>query len=87
MKQNTTPHTMHQLQISPTRLQAAHQAAKARARKIAHREQIVISIYDLGEEIAQLEAEAAYQASNGNITEVITLSRVINRLKKLLPRH
>jgi hypothetical protein len=70
---------------NPTDLQARHQAAKVRARKIASREPSVISIYDLGAEIAQIEHEAIHQSELENLEIVIHLQRIITRLKSLLP--
>ena len=66
-------------------LQATHAAAKLRARKIAKLYPEVLSIYDLGAEIQQIEAESLHQAERGNLSAVLALAPVITRLKALIP--
>jgi hypothetical protein len=70
-----------------SQLQAAHAAAVARANTICARESGVISIYALGEVIAQIEADQLDHAHHLELTESITLHRVLRRLKDLLPQH
>lgn len=77
----------HQLTAAPSQLSALQQrhiSLKARAAKVAAREDVV-SIYHLGDVIAEIEADQALHGELGQITEAITLNRVIARLKALLP--
>lgn len=78
---------MSHLQASPSRLQAAHAAAIRRANSICAREPGVISSYSLGEVIAQIEADQLDHGRHLEVAESITLHRVLNRLKALLPKH
>ena len=66
-------------------LQQRHEEAKARARKICRNEPGVISIYDLGEAIAEIEAKQTLHSELGHLAEAITLNSVIARLKILIP--
>lgn len=84
---DATARRAHQLAVHRSQLQAAHDAAKARAAKIAARESGVISIYDLGEIIATIEDEQAAAGARLDIDVSIALHNVASRLKALLPKH
>ena len=66
-------------------LQQRHEEAKARARKICRNEPGVISIYDLGEVIAEIEDEAMQAMAALKISSAFTAAKIADRLKKLLP--
>ena len=68
-----------------SQLQAAHAAAIARARKICQREPGVVSKYDLGEIIAELELAQIIHGQLGHLAEAITLNSAIAKLKTLIP--
>ena len=68
-----------------SQLQQAHANAKARAAEIAAREPHLISIFDLGEVISQIEDDQIHHGRHLELAESITLNRVLNRLKALLP--
>jgi len=92
---------MPQLQVSPvtaqianesararlyrSQLQQAHANAVARAAEIANREPHLISIFDLGEVISHIEADQILHGQRLELAESITLNRVLNRLKSLIP--
>lgn len=76
---------MLHVQTSPSNLQASHAAAMARARKIAAREPGVISTYDLGLLIADIEADQLGYIKVDCLDMAIALNSVIRRLKKLIP--
>jgi hypothetical protein len=84
---DATARRAHQLAVHRTQLQAAHDAAKSRAAKIAAREHGVISIYTLGEVIAEIESEQAAAGARLDIDVSIALHSVTARLKALLPKH
>lgn len=66
-------------------LQAVHAAAKARARKVCQRERGVLSIYDLGELIAEIEDERDQAGAALNVDVLLVLDSVARRLKALIP--
>lgn len=68
-----------------SQLQATHAAAKARARKVCQREPGVISKYDLGDILAELELAQIIHGQLGHFAEAITLNSAIAKLKTLIP--
>jgi hypothetical protein len=92
---------MPQLQVSPVTAQIAHESARARlyrsqlqqahanavarAAEIANREPHLVSIFDLGEVISQIEADQLDHGRNLELAESIALNRVLARLKQLIP--
>ena len=77
------------IQLPPpqTPLQQRHAELVARSYKICQQEPTVISIFDLGFVIAELEADQIHHGAHGDIAESIVLNRTIARLKALLPKH
>lgn len=70
-----------------TPIQQRHAELIARTNKICQQEPTVISIFDLGFVIAELEADFIHHGANGDVAESIVLNRTIARLKALLPKH
>jgi hypothetical protein len=63
---------------------AKHATAKARAKEISDREPHLVSAFVLGEVIAQIEADQILHGERGELTESMTLNRVLARLAPLL---
>ena len=80
-----TEQSAHRKALIATQLQQKHAAAKARAKEICEREPHLVSVFALGEVIAQFQADQIDHGRNLEFAESITLNRVINRLKQLLP--
>jgi hypothetical protein len=73
------------IRVYRSQLQQAHANAVARAAEIAAREPHLISVFALGEVISQIEADQIHHGRNLELTESITLNRVLARLKSLIP--
>jgi hypothetical protein len=70
-----------------TPLQQRHAEAIAQTNKLCKLYPTVISIFDLGLVIAELEADQIHHGAHHDIAECIVLNRTIARLKALLPKH
>ena len=75
--------------ISPeayrTALQAAHDQAKERATALCIKQPGIITIYALGDAIADIEATQIRHIELREVAEAIALGLVMIRLKSLLP--
>jgi hypothetical protein len=70
-----------------TPLQQRHAEAIAQTNKLCKLYPTVVSIFDIGFVIAEMEADQIDHAAHGDIAECIVLNRTIARLKALLPKH
>ena len=70
-----------------TPLQQRHAELIARTNKICKAEPTVVSIFDIGFVISELEADFIHHSAHHDIAECIVLNRTITRLKALLPKH
>ena len=77
------------IQLPPpqTPLQQRHAELIARSYKICKQEPTVVSIFDIGLVISELEADFIHHSAHQEIAECIVLNRTIARLKALLPKH
>lgn len=78
-------HESARARLYRSQLQQAHANAVARAAEIAKREPHLVSIFALGEVISQIEADQILHSQRLELTESITLNRVLARLKALIP--
>jgi len=75
---------MPQPQTPPQRL---HAELIARTNKICKAEPTVVSIFEIGFVISELEADFIHHAAHHEMAVCICLNRTIARLKALVPKH